>query len=263
MNEQILIDEFTTAVRTEPPLGFDPDEVVTRVARRRRRRRNVLLAGAGVVVAALTAVAIPVNRTGSDVPIPPAAPKIFPSTGERLWPPVDVEVAQPTDAQLSARAPEIADRVETMLRKVAPRTDEFRRTSNESGRFGGLLPTSVRGVQTLEDGGGYVVAVNVHVPTAPVTRFQPRQLCAELKKQVNPATTCRYADVGTGGILMTTEEDTVDRANTKQHRITVTDFRADGIYVLATVTGSTGVGAAPPLTADQLTTLATDPGLTL
>ncbi|HEY3463840.1 MAG TPA: hypothetical protein VGL47_01805 [Amycolatopsis sp.] len=264
MNEQVLIDEFTAAVRGGPPLGFDPDEVVTRVARRRRHRRNVLLAGAGVVVAALAAVAVPVTRGGSDTSVAPAAPpRTSPSTGERLWPPAGVEAVQPTDAQLSARAPEIAGRVEAMLRKVAPRTDGFRRTDQRSGRFAGVLPTSQRGVQIMEDGGGYVVSVAVYVPAAPVMRFQPRQLCAELKQQVNPATTCRYADVGTGGVLMTTEEDTVDRANTKQHRVTVTDFRADGTYVLATVSGSTGVGATPPLTADQLTSLATDPGLTV
>jgi hypothetical protein len=266
MNEQILAHEFTAAVRTEPPLGFDPDEVVTRVARRRRNRRNVLLAAAGVVVAALAAVAIPATRTGAGVPVQPAAPSISPSTGERLWPPTDVEVAQPTDAQLSARAPEIADHVEAVLKKLLP-AEELRRKLNDSGRFAGLLPASQLGVQTMEhggpDSGGYFVTVDVYVPTAPVTRFQPRQLCAELKKQVSPATTCRYADVGTGGVLMTTEEDTVDRANTKQRRITVIDFRADGSYVLATIANSPGVSGALPLTADQLTALASDPGLTL
>jgi hypothetical protein len=266
MNEQILAHEFTAAVHTEPPLGFDPDEVVTRVARRRRNRRNVLLAAAGVVVAALAAVAIPATRTGAGVPVQPAAPSIVPSTGERWWPPAGVEVPQPTDAQLSARAPEIAEHVEAALRKMLP-AEELRRTVNGSGRFAGLLPTSQLGVHTMEHGGpddgGYFVTVEVYVPAAPVTRFQPWQLCAELKKQVTPATTCRYADVGTGGVRMTTEEDTVDRANTKQHRITVTDFRADGSYVLAVIANSPGVSGALPLTADQLTALASDPGLTL
>ncbi|WP_410637994.1 hypothetical protein [Amycolatopsis sp. lyj-346] len=267
MNEQILAHEFTAAVRTEPPLGFDPDEVVTRVARRRRNRRIVLLAAAGVVVAALAAVAIPATRTGAGVPVQPAAPSMVPSTGERLWPPVGVEVAQPTEARLSARAPEIADHLEAVLGKMLPATDGLSRKLNDSGRFAGILPASQVGVRTMAhggpDGGGYFVSVDVYVPAAPVTRFQPRQLCADLKKEVSTATTCRYADVGTGGVRMTTEEDTVDRANTKQHRITVTDFRADGSYVLATIANSPGVSGALPLTADQLAALASDPGLTL
>ena len=268
MDEQTLAREFTAAVRTEPPLGFDPDEVVTRVARRRHRRRTILLACAGVVVAAAAvAVAIP----GPEVQAPPASPaappRITPSAGDRWWPPGTGDIPQPTDARLSARAPQVADHLETILRKIMPPADGIRREFNDSGRFGGILPASQRGIRTVEQGGrengSYLLAVNVYVPANPVKRFQPRELCAEMKKQISTSTTCRYADVGTGGVLMTTEEDTTDRAGTTQHRITVTDFRADGTYVLATVANSTGVSGPLPLTAEQLTTVATDPGLTL
>jgi hypothetical protein len=268
MDEQMLAREFTAAVRTEPPLGFDTDEVVTRVARRRHRRRTILLACAGVVVAAAAvAVALP----GADVPAQPASPgvspRITPSAGERWWPPGKGAIPQPTDARIKARAPQVADHLEASLRKLMPPADRIRRDSLTSGHFGGIMPTSQRGVEITEHGGpedsGYYLAVDVYVPTNPATRFQPRQLCAEMKTQISPSTTCRYADVGTGGILMTSEADTTDRAGTRQHSITVTDFRADGTYVLVTLANATGISGPLPLTAEQLATLARDPGLTL
>jgi hypothetical protein len=266
MDEQMLAREFTAAVRTEPPLGFDPDEVVTRVARRRHRRRTILLACAGVVVAA-AAVALP----RADVPAPPASPgvspRITPSAGERWWPPSGREIPQPTDARIKARAPGVAEHLEAILRKLMPPADQIRRDSLTSGHFGGIMPTSQRGVEITEHGGpedsGYYLAVDVYVPTNPVTRFQPRQLCAEMKVQISRSTTCRYADVGTGGILMTSEADTTDRVGTRQHSITVTDFRADGTYVLVTLGNAIGISGPLPLTAEQLATLARDPGLTL
>jgi hypothetical protein len=268
MDEQMLTREFTAAVRTEPPLGFDPDEVVTRVARRRHRRRTVLLACAGVVVAvAAAAFALPAAEVPAQPASPAVSPRITPSAGERLWPPGDGDIPQPTDAKINARAPQLADHLEAVLRKMMPPADRIRRSSLNSGHYGGIMPTSQRGVEITEHGGpedaGYYLTVDVYVPTNPVKRFRPLELCAEMKIQISPSTTCRYADVGTGGILMTSEADTVDRANTPQHRITVTDFRADGSYVLVSLAGSVGVSAPLPLTAEDLATLARDPGLTL
>ncbi|MDX3188606.1 hypothetical protein PV458_09395 [Streptomyces sp. MN03-5084-2B] len=269
MDEQMLAREFTAAVRAEPPLGFDPDEVVTRVARRRHRRRTILLACAGVVVAAAAAaVATPVTRPAADVPVQPAAPpRPAPSAGERWWPPGTGQIPQPTDARLSARAPRIAEHLEEVLRKMLPPTDPIRRDSLTTAHFGGIMPASQRGVSIIEHAGpedtGYSLTVEVFVPTNPVKRFQPRQLCAEMKVQISPSTTCRYAAVGTGGILMTSEEDTTDREGTLQHGITVTDYRADGSYVLVSLGGTVGVSAPLPLTAEELATLARDPGLTL
>ncbi|MEQ0561560.1 hypothetical protein ABJI51_25840 [Amycolatopsis sp. NEAU-NG30] len=265
MNEQTLAREFTAAVHPEPPLGFDPDEVVTRAGRRRRRRRNSLLTGAAVV-AALAAVAITLTGPAAPAPVQPAgAQTVTPSDGHRWWPPGDI--AQPTEARLRARAPEVADHLEAVLRTMVPPADQLRRRSNDSGRFGGVLPPSQVGVRTQEHGGpedgGYFISVEVFVPAVPVTRFQPVQLCAELKKQISPETTCRYFEVGAGGARVVAETDTVDRANTRQHSISVTDFRADGTFVVATVFNSPGVEAPLPLTADQLTTVAGDPGLTL
>ncbi|MFB9687018.1 hypothetical protein [Amycolatopsis plumensis] len=268
MDEQMLAREFTAAVRTEPPLGFDPDEVVTRVARRRHRRRTILLACAGVVVAAaVAAVAIPRAGVPAQPASPGGAPRIVPSAGERWWPPGTGEIVQPSDARISAQAPRIAEHLEEVLRKMRPPAEPIRRDSLTSAHFGGIMPTSQRGVAITERGGpeatGYSLTVEVFVPTNPVTRFQPRQLCAEMKVQITPSTTCRYADVGTSGILMTSEADTPDREGTMQHGITVTDFRADGSYVVVSLGGTVGVRGPLPLTAEELATLARDPGLTL
>ncbi len=268
MDEQMLAREFTAAVRTEPPLGFDPDEVVTRVARRRHRRRAVLLACAGVVVAAAAAVVVsPGSRVPAEPASPAVSPRIEPSAGDRWWPPGTGEIPQPTDARISARGPRIAEHLETVLRKMLPPADPIRRDSLTSAHFGGIMPTSQRGVSIMEHGGpedtGYSLTVEVFVPTNPVTRFQPRQLCAEMRVQISLSTTCRYAAVGTAGILMTSEADTTDREGTLQHSITVTDYRADGSYVLVTVGGTIGVRGPLPLTAEELATLARDPELTL
>lgn len=60
MIEEHMAERFRMAVATEPPLGFDPDEVVTEARRRQRRRRAVAasaLATGGVVLAAVAVFA--------------------------------------------------------------------------------------------------------------------------------------------------------------------------------------------------------------
>jgi hypothetical protein len=60
MIEDRLAEKFHTAVAGEPPLGFDPDEVVTEAIRRRRRRQAAgatALATGGVALAAVAVFA--------------------------------------------------------------------------------------------------------------------------------------------------------------------------------------------------------------
>src|SRR5215469_16984719 len=59
MDEHTLTREFDRAVRGEPPLGFDPDDVVTTAGRRQRRHRTTMLAAGGVAAIAVAAVAVP------------------------------------------------------------------------------------------------------------------------------------------------------------------------------------------------------------
>lgn len=60
MIEQRIADRFRSAVLDEPPLGFNPDDVVDRAKRRQRHRRAVMataLATGGVAVAAVAVFA--------------------------------------------------------------------------------------------------------------------------------------------------------------------------------------------------------------
>ena len=59
MDEHTLTREFDRAVRGEPALGFDPDDVVTTAGRQQRRRRATMLAASGVAAIAVAAVAVP------------------------------------------------------------------------------------------------------------------------------------------------------------------------------------------------------------
>jgi hypothetical protein len=57
MIEDRLTDEFRSAVIDEPPLGFDPDDVVDRAVRRRRHRSAITFTVTAVAVLAVGAVA--------------------------------------------------------------------------------------------------------------------------------------------------------------------------------------------------------------
>ncbi|MCP2253672.1 hypothetical protein LY13_002426 [Prauserella aidingensis] len=56
MNDEEMRERLRAAVADEPPLGFDPDEVVTRTGTRRRRRLQA--GGSAVAVVAVAAVTI-------------------------------------------------------------------------------------------------------------------------------------------------------------------------------------------------------------
>jgi hypothetical protein len=71
MIEQQLAERFRAVVGDEPPLGFDPDELVDGILRRRRRRQAVG-AALGVALIATTAVAgVAVFADGAPRPATP------------------------------------------------------------------------------------------------------------------------------------------------------------------------------------------------
>jgi hypothetical protein len=77
MIEERIADRFRAAVADEPPLGFDPDDVVTKAARLRRRNRAV--AGSALVTTGL-AVAATVFATD-----PGGVPAAGPGSGAAGW----------------------------------------------------------------------------------------------------------------------------------------------------------------------------------
>jgi hypothetical protein len=56
--EEQLADRFRAAVADEPPMGFDPDDLVDRAARTHRRRSAVLAASAAAALVVLATVAV-------------------------------------------------------------------------------------------------------------------------------------------------------------------------------------------------------------
>lgn len=67
MIEQQMSERMRDAVLDEPPLGFDPDEMVTRASRRQRHRRATTGAAAAVVAVAVSAVLVGTGRDPGQV----------------------------------------------------------------------------------------------------------------------------------------------------------------------------------------------------
>src|SRR5690349_7993634 len=56
MNEQQLAHRFRSAVEAEPPLGFDPDDVIDRAVLRQRHGRRMLASAGAAGVLLVTSV---------------------------------------------------------------------------------------------------------------------------------------------------------------------------------------------------------------
>jgi hypothetical protein len=105
VNEKQLTESMTAAVRGEPPLGFDPDDVVDRAIR--RRRRNVLSATCATAAAlvAVTAVAVGGGTTSEGLQpgaSPPPSPP--PSSAGSLEPRMSPDV-EPCPVSLGETMP--------------------------------------------------------------------------------------------------------------------------------------------------------------
>ncbi len=87
MIEERLADHFQAALANEPPLGFDPDDVVDRAARTHRRRTTVLAASAATATVALAAVTVLQVVRGDDGPV----------SGVAASPTTKPTVTKPTD----------------------------------------------------------------------------------------------------------------------------------------------------------------------
>src|SRR5690242_5855400 len=94
MIEERITETFRQVVAGEPPLGFDPDDVVAEAARRTRQRRAIAATTAATGVVALAAATLLATAgTGAQVPVgaPPApthtsvsVPKTKPEPGTNL-----------------------------------------------------------------------------------------------------------------------------------------------------------------------------------
>ncbi|TDV42153.1 hypothetical protein [Actinophytocola oryzae] len=256
MIEDRLAEEFRSAVTGEPPLGFDPDDVVTEAAHRRRRR---LAAGAtafatgGVALAAAAVFATSGMAGSSDVRVgagpsgsvvsttppgegkpaesmPPSTPPTFPGSDE-----VVANLGQVIPAVLHDRVPGL----------------EF--TEPDSGPL--MVVDGRRGV-----GGAYLVSGTTH---RYVTVFVYHDKDT-LDLVGDPA-----ASGGWGPLLSDTPQQDGSHLRVyglgggDSQGLTVLHLRTDGVIVQADTTAKPEPGQnGLAVSQEVLTAVATDPRLT-
>lgn len=274
MNEQTLANEFHLAVRNEPPLGFDPDDAVTRAALRYRRRKANALVGFGVVAVAAAAVGVSLtfgHSAGGPGQVLTAGPAASgPVADTVLWP-NDATTRQPTPtgAQLTATGAAIKQHLRSVLPTLSPGAGLGAASLVTTGQFGALELGESDSVQepgaevmqaVTSQKGAFSVTVDVDALPTTVHPFALGDVCAAARHQIDPAVTCAYAQESDGTLVLTMHSHSaINGKGSKSSVIGVTSYRPDGLMVTATAGYDDGQANALPLTEAQVTDLATDP----
>jgi hypothetical protein len=271
MDEDFLTREFEAVLQDEPPLGFDPDDVVASAARRQRRRRMTLLAGGGVVAVAVAAICVPLAVTGADSGAAEHIAAAAPAPTVRMWPASVPALPSVSAGQLAKLTMAGELHFGSAVTKAFPDVSTVKDVRSNPTTF----VTSVDGTTAIEihqqgysvtgtvASGEQLVDLRLDVKLAPSVS-EP----ASLIQQCDPDhhTTCTYEQASDGEVVVTDHEvfplSSADAA--KQLRpgemLLVKDFRPDGTEVDAS---SSVTVAAEPLqvlaTSGQLTALARDP----
>lgn len=262
MSEQDVRDAFRAAVADEPPLAVDPDALVERVRRERRRRRSIWSTGAGVALVAALAVGIPTalgGKAGTGV-APPAAQR---SVDPAPQMPTSRAAVDYSVENLRRRGKEMRVHLQRRLPAVVPGVQGV-----HADEFGGEVSSAASPGQSYLNAfvrftvGGLPTAVHVQVNGPDADGTTPGRLCARLAD-----TTCSQRPQGDGTVLVLAESPALDRL---RRQVTAYHARRDGQIVMVTGYNYNPTGTGPgtvlptvPLTAEQLTTLATDPALHL
>ncbi|GAB1513651.1 hypothetical protein [Actinophytocola sp. KF-1] len=266
MSEEDVRDGLRDAVAGEPPLVFDPDELVATARRQTKRRRALVSVGVATTVVAVAAVAVPFalgiprGNDGVTVGSAPATTTTTTTAQPRdiEWPPPGVEPAQYTAEQLSGRGKAMRAHLTTRFAAVVPEA-----TAVEVQPFGGEAAGSVSDGQTYLNAftrftlHGVPYAVDVQA-IAPGAAPSPEEQCGERRA-------CEVEELPDGSWLLITDD-----SQGESRIASAIHYRDDGAVVRATgynydPTGQTAARYAPavPLTIEQLTALATDPELGL
>ncbi len=250
MSEEDVRVGLLDAVACEPPLRFDPDELMA-TARGQVRRRALVAAGLATVAVAVAAVAVPAALVGDPATTVPAATRPGASSTEQRPEPARYSA---DDLRLRARE----------LRKHLRRTLPVRLPSAVKivvGEFGGEADgafhagqTSVNATVTFSiDGARYSIMVTSWVPG---TAAAPAEMCVA---------NCHRLDDQAGGALYQQTDD-FGKAVIE----TVFHFRDTGEVVSVAAYNYDMTSAVPkpyhpslPLTRAQLVAIATDPELAL
>lgn len=265
MSEEDVRDGLLDAVANEPPLHFDPDELVA-TARRQVRRRALVAAGLATVAVAVAAVAVPAALGRGPVTTPVAdrptstthapSPSTVPSTRPDQWPPPGVEPAYRTVDELRRRGQEMTEHLRGSLPATLRSATDF-----AYGKFGGeaedaFYPeqTSINAAITFTiDGRRYSIVVTSWLAG---TAGSPAETCVA---------NCQRLDDQAGGALYQQTDDL--GAGVIE---TVFHFRDTGAMVSVAAYNYDMTGVAPPIyhpslpvPREQLVAIATDPELEL
>ncbi len=272
MSEEDVRDGLRGAVATEPPLVFDPDELMETARRQTKRRRALVSVGVATTVVAVAAVAVPfalgIPRGGDGVVVgsPPVTSTTttlatttptMPGPEDVEWPPPGIEPAHYTAAELAQRGKEMQAHLATAFASVAPEA-----TGVEVQQFGGESEGAVSDGQTYLNAftrftvRGTPYAVDIQA-VAPGAAMSPEERCGE------PGA-CEVQELPDGSWLLITDESQGQAriASVLHYRNTGAVVRATGYNYDPTSTKVT-YARAVPLTIEQLTALATDPELHL
>ncbi|MFD1148244.1 hypothetical protein [Saccharothrix hoggarensis] len=265
MSEADLREGLRAAVGDEPPLDFDPDELIRRAEHLRRRRRA--LVAVGVATLALTGTVLslpgvldrrPAGIDAAEAPVlttavsPPPAAVPPPQTvaPQTVAPRTTVTTPVITDASTRYLTDYLTKRFPDVVPGVKVVGVDFTDTHKQAraGYLTGL-------VRFVDGAGSSAVAVQLSVPPARVTRdqFCATVVCDEPRREADGS-----------HLEFATSTDPESKMTTH----TVAHFRADGSVVQ--VSGynhdPTRVGAPRAevaLAPEQMARLATDPGITL
>jgi hypothetical protein len=252
------------AVAIEPPLEFDPDALIARARREGRRRRSLAGVGVATAVIAVAAVAVPtaLDMTSATARISVANRPATPPAAQHQWPQENIrQQSYPVD-RLRVIAQAWTKQLERELPRVAPQAADI-----------GVQPWGGEAEGDISAGQGYLdtfVTFTVHGRAAALAvqveepgyhRTSPSKDCVQ-----QPETHC-WTTWQAGGALVE-QATAISQSEPKLNTLTVRQYRADGSVVSVTTynynptspTKSTSTVAAP-LTATQLTALATDPVL--
>ncbi|RCW47103.1 hypothetical protein DFQ14_101447 [Halopolyspora algeriensis] len=283
MDERTLREGMRDAVGGEPPLGFDPDQVVDKAGREQRKRRAmvgtglatlVVLAGVATIPGALGAYdqrsvtpAAPVVETSpskdEDLPLPgmdPAEPEKE-SGAEINYPekklgPHEKSLAQHAGKAVAEVAPNMDD-VHVVHSSIPvrgkPETDKTRRLEITVGFTDEVGPTSTM--------------VSIHAPGT--VSESPSRICAPDSGDELTRRQCRVISQEDGSTLVSSLAAPDEGPRGALVR-TVRHFRTNGAVVQASAYTFNPQQLDPSklrretaLTDEQLTELVTDPAFTL
>ncbi len=244
MIEKQLEDRMHAAVADEPPLGFDPDDVVDQAIRRRGHRRSVLAAtGSAVAVVALAAAAVAtmgIGDQGPDVGTPTSANtpagEVCQSVAQGAVPPLNFNGSPEIVQRLDTSAPPAITR---HLPGVAVKP-------SSTGMIAYDCPPNVGTVYELTDRAQSIMLYLIHA-----------------RNELDLAHD-RYANDELYELL--SEGEAADGAHLRVYRnsalqdaavLVVVRFGLDGMITEASVSGLGPLAATP----EQLRALASDPEL--